>query len=77
MTDTRPDASAFPIEIRTTRALTRERLTREHALQEVIAKARIYASARQAFPSAGYQDRIENAGWQLAEAVRQYDKTET
>lgn len=65
------------IEITPTAVLSRQRVTRELALQEVITKARMYAQQRQAFPSEGWQDRIEDAGWELAEAVRAYDKTET
>jgi hypothetical protein len=65
------------IEIIPTAVLSRQRVAREHALQTVITKARIYAQTRQAFPSDGWADRIEDAGWELAEAVRAYDKTET
>lgn len=65
------------MEIIPTRTLSRQRVVREVMLQEVLAKARIYASTRQAYPVGNWEERIEEAGWELAQAIRLYDKTET
>lgn len=42
--------------------------------KDVIAAARKYASLRQSFPASGWLDRLEQAGWELAEKVRAFDK---
>lgn len=54
----------------------KENIISEVLLQEVLNKARIYASTRQAYPLGNWEERIEEAGWELAEAIRSYDKTE-
>lgn len=64
------------IEIIPTRTLSRQRLTSAKALAEVIDRARTYTQAREACPVGNWQERLENAGWELAQAVRAYDKTE-
>lgn len=47
----------------------------EHITETKIVDAvRHYASLRQSYPADGWLDRIEQAGWELAEMVRAYDK---
>ncbi len=41
---------------------------------DIVDKAREYANLRQSYPAVGWLDRIEQAGWELAELVRAYDK---
>lgn len=41
---------------------------------DIVTAARQYASLRQSFPATGWLDRIEQAGWELAEKVRAFDK---
>lgn len=42
----------------------------------LINAVRIYTDSREAFPSEGFERRIEDAGWSVAEAYRQYRKSE-
>lgn len=62
------------LDFKPTRTLIREGEEQRRALTELIAAARGYTYAREAAPIGDWQARIEDAGWQLAQTVRAYDK---
>lgn len=39
----------------------------------IVTAARVYAQTRQACPFPGFEAKIEDAGWKLAEMVREFD----
>lgn len=41
--------------------------------EAILQAARDYAYARQSFPISKFEERIEDAGWRLAEAIRKHD----
>lgn len=44
-------------------------------LDKLIDAARRYTAAREAAPIGDYMGRIEEAGWELAQATRAFDKS--
>lgn len=44
------------------------------AERRVLETVRIYTDAREGVPTEGWRDSVEEAGWQVAEAYRQYRK---
>lgn len=48
-----------------------EKIAAQRAVLEAV---RIYTDAREGCPTDGWQDRVEEAGWQVAQTYRQYRK---